>query len=171
MNRSAKLTRPRARPIGGIKMSLTKDVTMAPKAAPMTTATARSTTLPRIKNALKSFSMGVSSCRPSSLHPVLDLGNGGTGTLLVELATGGAAHADGPDGLVTRLDGHPAHRVGDVGQRRLRDRGRGILAHAVGHGLGAVLLAGEGEGGCGVGLVEGVVEGVDRCPVATQHGL
>src|SRR4051794_16719171 len=36
--------------------SFTKDVTMAPNAAPRTTATARSTTLPRMRNALNSRS-------------------------------------------------------------------------------------------------------------------
>ena len=34
-------------PSSGVMMSVTRDVTMAPKAAPMTTATARSTMLPR----------------------------------------------------------------------------------------------------------------------------
>ena len=52
-----KLTRPSSNPIGGIRMSLTNDVTIAPNAAPITTATARSTTFPRITNALKSFNM------------------------------------------------------------------------------------------------------------------
>src|SRR5207244_4357996 len=56
-NRSSKLTRPSTSPIGGIRMSFTNDVTMAPKAAPITTATARSTTLPRIRNARKSLSI------------------------------------------------------------------------------------------------------------------
>src|SRR5262249_23034245 len=63
-NSSAQFTRPRARPMGGIKRSFTKEVTMAPKAAPMTTATARSTTLPRIRNALNSLSMTVPSPSP-----------------------------------------------------------------------------------------------------------
>src|SRR6185312_8040496 len=42
-------------PSGGMMMSLTSDETTLPNAAPMTTATARSTTLPRMMNALKSF--------------------------------------------------------------------------------------------------------------------
>src|SRR5436309_585648 len=51
---------PRSRPIGGMSRSLTKDVTIAPKAAPSTTATARSTTLPRMRNVLNSRSMPAS---------------------------------------------------------------------------------------------------------------
>src|SRR5450759_3989528 len=39
--------------------TLTKAWTTVPKAAPMTTATARSTTLPRIKKSLKPLSMGL----------------------------------------------------------------------------------------------------------------
>jgi hypothetical protein len=41
-------------------MSWTSEVTIAPKAAPMITPTARSTTLPRIANFLNSSSMNVS---------------------------------------------------------------------------------------------------------------
>src|SRR4051812_6411648 len=41
--------------ISGVKRSLTNDVTTAPNAAPITTATARSTTLPRNRNCLKPF--------------------------------------------------------------------------------------------------------------------
>src|SRR6185312_257954 len=42
-------------PIGGMMMSLTSEVTILPNAPPITTATARSTTLPRMMKALKSF--------------------------------------------------------------------------------------------------------------------
>src|SRR5215469_12532283 len=42
----------------GMITSLTSDVTMAPKAAPMITATARSTTLPFMAKSRNSFSMG-----------------------------------------------------------------------------------------------------------------
>src|SRR5262249_35353113 len=55
---SVKLTRPSTRPIGGIRKAVTDHVTRAPQAAPTTTATARSTTLPRTKNVLTSLSMG-----------------------------------------------------------------------------------------------------------------
>jgi hypothetical protein len=41
----------------GVIMSATKELTIAVKAAPITTATAKSTTLPLIKNALNSFSI------------------------------------------------------------------------------------------------------------------
>src|SRR5215470_2016837 len=52
---------PRSRPMGGMRMSPTKDVTILPKAAPMTTPTASSTTLPRMMNSLNSRSMWPSS--------------------------------------------------------------------------------------------------------------
>src|SRR5690606_20057595 len=54
MNRSVKLAPPRIRPIGGIMTSLTSEVTIPPKAEPMTTPTARSMTLPRMANVLNS---------------------------------------------------------------------------------------------------------------------
>src|SRR5581483_11072345 len=44
--------------ISGVIRSPTKAVTTAPKARPMTTATARSTRFPRRRNALKSFTPG-----------------------------------------------------------------------------------------------------------------
>jgi hypothetical protein len=43
--------------IKGVNMSATKDETIVPKAAPITTPTARSTTLPLSKNFLKSLSI------------------------------------------------------------------------------------------------------------------
>src|SRR5579871_5915909 len=50
----------------GMMMSLTSELTMAPKAAPMITATARSTTLPFIAKSRNSFSIGKSPFRSSS---------------------------------------------------------------------------------------------------------
>src|SRR5213079_3067585 len=47
----------------GMITSPTSEVTMPPKAAPMMTPTARSTTLPFIANSLNSFSMAKSSPR------------------------------------------------------------------------------------------------------------
>src|SRR5262245_6787040 len=47
-------------PIGGIRMSFTSESTILPNAAPMTTATARSSTLPRVMNSLNSFNTGSS---------------------------------------------------------------------------------------------------------------
>lgn len=44
----------------GITTSLTREVTMAVKAAPTTMPTARSTTLPRLINSLNSFKIGCS---------------------------------------------------------------------------------------------------------------
>src|SRR5262245_59938655 len=43
--------------MGGIKISLTKDVTILPNAPPMMTATARSRTLPRTTKSLNSFNI------------------------------------------------------------------------------------------------------------------
>src|SRR6267142_1885985 len=50
-----------SRKMGGMRMSPTKDATILPKAAPMTTPTASSTTLPRMTNSLNSRSMEPSS--------------------------------------------------------------------------------------------------------------
>src|SRR5712692_11811270 len=61
MNRPATSDWPRSRPMGGMRMSPTKDATILPKAAPMTTPTASSTTLPRMMNSLNSRSMWPSS--------------------------------------------------------------------------------------------------------------
>ena len=47
--------------ISGVMISLTSDVTIAPKAVAMITPTARSTTLPRSKNALRSFNIFIIS--------------------------------------------------------------------------------------------------------------
>src|SRR5271163_1685820 len=52
----AKSTPPRPRPMGGISTSLTRELTMPVKDAPMITPTARSTTLPRTANFLNSVS-------------------------------------------------------------------------------------------------------------------
>ena len=54
ISKVVKSTFPTIIPIIGIKISLTKLVTIFPKAAPMITPTAKSTTLPRITNALNS---------------------------------------------------------------------------------------------------------------------
>ena len=54
--------------MGGMMMSLTSELTMAVKAAPMMMPTARSMTLPREMNSLNSFSMASLSGRgPPSL--------------------------------------------------------------------------------------------------------
>jgi NAD(P)-dependent dehydrogenase (short-subunit alcohol dehydrogenase family) len=48
-------------PIGGIRISLTKEVTIFPKATPMMIPTAMSTTFPRSANSLNSFNISFSS--------------------------------------------------------------------------------------------------------------
>src|SRR5690606_33826514 len=57
ITQSLKSTPPIISPIGGMITLSTKAVTMLPNAAPMTTPTARSTTLPRIANSLNSEAM------------------------------------------------------------------------------------------------------------------
>src|SRR5258707_13657254 len=57
MNLSRKSTCPSRRPRGGMRTSSTNEVTILANAPPTTTATARSSTFPRMTNALKSFSM------------------------------------------------------------------------------------------------------------------
>lgn len=54
MERSVKFTPPQMTPIRGMMRSDTMDDTIFPKAVPITTPTAISTTLPRMANALKS---------------------------------------------------------------------------------------------------------------------
>src|SRR5215813_308699 len=51
--------------ISGVRMLVTKDETTAPKAAPMTTATARSITLPRIMNCRNPLNISPPVCYPS----------------------------------------------------------------------------------------------------------
>src|SRR5262245_34546175 len=72
---------------------------------------------------------------------VLGLGDCRTGALLVELATRCTADANGADRRATGHDRDPTNGVGDVGQRRLWHRRCSSLAHALGDGFGAVLLA------------------------------
>src|SRR5258708_16287452 len=62
MKRFEKSTRPRRRASGGIRTSLTNEVTMLPKAAPMMTPIARSTTLPRRANSRNSFHIAALLC-------------------------------------------------------------------------------------------------------------
>jgi hypothetical protein len=52
--------------MGGIRISSTNDDTIFPNAAPMITPTARSITLPRITNALKSFAIDMVELLESS---------------------------------------------------------------------------------------------------------
>ena len=54
-----KSTFPKANPIAGIIRSSTREVTIFPNAAPITTQTARSTTLPFIANSLNSLSIRI----------------------------------------------------------------------------------------------------------------
>ena len=54
ISRLVKLTPPTRRPTRGMTISLTREVTIEPKAPPMITPTARSMTLPRLMNSLNS---------------------------------------------------------------------------------------------------------------------
>src|SRR3989304_2879126 len=55
MNMLEKSTLPRSKPIGGIKMSPTKEAIILPKAPPMMIPTAMSSTWPRMANSLNCF--------------------------------------------------------------------------------------------------------------------
>src|SRR5947209_1944810 len=59
-DRLEKLGLPKMSAMIGVSRSRTRAVTTAPNAAPTTTATARSTTFPRSRNALKSFTIDAS---------------------------------------------------------------------------------------------------------------
>src|SRR6185503_14559505 len=125
---------PSSRPIGGIRMSLTREVTIVPNAAPMITPTARSTTLPRMMNVLNSFSMGW----PSYAFVLEELAGAAAGRHLASwrapLSTRSAptlqrrcGAAPGPRRLL-RLDG--ARRVRLDGARRARACPRACAARA-----------------------------------------
>ncbi|VXB88807.1 hypothetical protein PLANTIT3_60533 [Plantibacter sp. T3] len=58
LNASFRLSARKSAPSSGLKMFSTSELTMAVNAAPITTATARSITLPRRMNSLKPLSMG-----------------------------------------------------------------------------------------------------------------
>src|SRR6266852_8362572 len=78
----------------GVIRSATRPVTTAPKAAPMTMPTARSTTFPRSRNALKSFRS------LTFLSIAASYRKGGRSLQLLGLGDGGAAgevlaHVDG----------------------------------------------------------------------------
>src|SRR2546427_9408232 len=104
-------------------------------------------------------------------HPLLDLGDGCAGAVVVELAARRSAHAERPDRFSAGHDGHAADRVRHIGQRRLRHRRGGILGHPLGHGFRAVFPAPERQRSRRVRLVEGVVERVDRRSVAPEQRL
>src|SRR5690349_14004545 len=57
MKKFEKSTLPMRTPMGGIRTSLTNEVTIFPNAPPMMIPTARSSTFPRIANVLNSFNM------------------------------------------------------------------------------------------------------------------
>lgn len=81
-------------------------------------------------------------CGNSALFdPILDLGERQAGAFLVVLAAGGAAHSDGADRGTASHNGHPADRIGDIGQRRRRHSRRRILGDPVADGFGAIGVA------------------------------
>ena len=102
--RSEKSTLPISRPIGGMMIFSTSAVTILPNAAPMTTPTARSMTLPRMANSLNSLIM--------PMGQLLGWGDRGRAASLAcqRRHDGAAALADAVDAgieMVTRLQrGH-----------------------------------------------------------------
>ncbi|MNC38341.1 hypothetical protein D3C75_869390 [compost metagenome] len=67
MNKSLKLAPPSNLPIGGIRISLTTDVTIFPNAPPIMTPTARSITLPFTANSLNSLIKPIIELLPSDV--------------------------------------------------------------------------------------------------------
>src|ERR1035437_7968943 len=70
MNLFEKSRPPVSKPIGGIRISFTRELTMAPKAAPMITPTARSTALPLMANSLNSFNIWMLLVRQHDIHNI-----------------------------------------------------------------------------------------------------
>src|SRR5436190_4139787 len=110
--RLAKLGLPKMAAISGVMMSATKAATTAPKAVPMTTATARSTTFPRRMNCLNSFGNGdpprghrddrggyPTPMMASMDGPVVILGGGSTGE-----AAAGALRSFEPQTPITLVE-------------------------------------------------------------------
>src|SRR5260370_38701803 len=93
MKRFEKSTRPRRRPSGGIRTSLTNEVTILPKGAPMMTPIAKSTTLPRRANSRNSFHIAALLCWTAGKNAFeggdriapAALRRGGSGDALLEL--------------------------------------------------------------------------------------
>src|SRR5262245_44780701 len=73
-------------------------------------------------------------------HPLLNLGEGGAGTLFVELAPRRPTHADRADRIAADHDRDAPDRIRDIGQRCLWDRRRGVFAHPVGDGFCAIFF-------------------------------
>src|SRR6204780_1014537 len=72
--RSVKSTPPIASPMGGMMTSATREFTILPKAPPITTPTARSTTLPFIANSLNSDAIPICVSPRDQLNPAACLG-------------------------------------------------------------------------------------------------
>src|SRR5262249_19426081 len=85
---SLKSMPPTSTPMGGIRISLTREETIFPKAAPMMTPTARSTTFPRMMKALNSLITDIGFI--AYWHACLSPGAGLNRTRVAEFAGGGA---------------------------------------------------------------------------------
>src|SRR6185295_11300252 len=126
MKRFWKSTPPRSSPIGGMRMSLTNEVTILPKAPPMITATARSITFPRATKSLNSL----------SIEAILSKVSAESQSVAADescRAFGGAGVVPSPvwitvvrrDAVGQRLvGGGGSHEVLHVGRRRRQDRDR-----------------------------------------------
>src|SRR5215212_6695639 len=104
-NSPAKVPPPLTRPISGVRNESTKAATTAVNAAPMTTATARSTTLPRSRKSLKPFIMG------SSIHTSL-------GATRQAHREGGGGRRRGQPGRRGRVHGEQQQARRRIGLRR-----------------------------------------------------
>src|SRR5258708_37306068 len=121
--------------MSGVIRSLTSAVTTAPKAAPMTTATARSRTLPRNRNSLKPFISPLQSRRviraAGGAPPAPGKSSAGAppaGAGLASLALDGDLRIDlggAPRGEEAGDEGHGGQDEADAGED-LRVAGRGL---------------------------------------------
>src|SRR5438552_4261849 len=122
---------PKIAPITGVIRSATSPVTTAPKAAPMTMPTARSTTFPRSRNALKSFrsltflSIAASYWKGGRSLQLLGLGDGSPASEVLAHVDGRAAVDQGlafeERDAVGGAEGHDRVRV-EGGECCARDR-------------------------------------------------
>ena len=105
------------------------------------------------------------------LHSILDFGDRGARALLIELTASGTAHADPADRDRASHQGHASYGKCDIWKLRLRHCRRRRLRHPVTHFLGTPFVAAECQGSCRVSLVVSIVQRVNGCAIASQHGL
>src|SRR5205823_13156336 len=114
---------PKIAPISGVIRSATNAVTTAPKATPITIPTARSTTLPRSRNSLKSVS-AVGRRRLLTRADALSTASSLVGRKILPRYDGPRERPSGRDRLRDRRGGDRGHPPGPLRRRRGRGRPR-----------------------------------------------